>query len=211
MIHLLKKAKWIFLAMLTIYILSFGAGFISGKLNITTWNRLGNSKVFKFNRNLEYHVPLYGDLLQSYRDWYRKIRTRVLFERDYTKTRLLIFMNNFVFANITMALRAALVFPMIFYPMGRFFQGVLMSEGTMIQQFWILIVLEFGGYFITICATLCLIFWILFYRRFGFSSRKKALINGVKFFGIMYLISGIAIAIGSYLEVSLIMKMLGGS
>jgi hypothetical protein len=120
-------------------------------------------------------------------------------------------MNNFVFANITMAVRAALVLPMIFYPMGRFFQGVLISQGTMIQQFWILIVLEFGGYFITICATLCLIFWIIFYRRFGFSTRKKAMIDGLKFLGIMYLISGIAIAIGSYIEVSLIMKMFGGS
>ncbi|MDP2915065.1 MAG: hypothetical protein Q8O91_06395 [Candidatus Aminicenantes bacterium] len=58
--------------MLAVFVLSFGAGFIAGKLKLADVNKLRASKLTEFNRNLEYKVPGYGGLLQGYKNWERQ-------------------------------------------------------------------------------------------------------------------------------------------
>ena len=68
---LLGKAKGIFLVMLAVYVLSFGGGFLAGKLGVVKYTALQKSKLVEFNRTLEYRVPGYGDLLKSYKAWHQ--------------------------------------------------------------------------------------------------------------------------------------------
>jgi hypothetical protein len=53
---------------------------------------------------------------------------------------------------------------------------------------------------LTICGTLCALLWTLFFRRFGFRSRKAALRRGLIAFGLLYGLSGFFLLLGSYLE-----------
>jgi hypothetical protein len=66
--------------------------------------------------------------------------------------------------------------------------------------------LEFGGYFLTIGATLNLVFWTLFPRAFRFRSRKDSFISGLKLLGFAYLLSGLSILLGSVLETRFILR-----
>ena len=66
--------------------------------------------------------------------------------------------------------------------------------------------MEFGGYYLTICATLCLVFWTLFYRFFRFATRGAAALGGLKMLGIAYLVSAVSMAIGSWIETDFIQR-----
>jgi len=68
---IVKKSRFIILVMLAVFILSFGAGFVAGKLKLADIEKLRASKLSEFSRNLEYKVPGYGGLLQSYKTWER--------------------------------------------------------------------------------------------------------------------------------------------
>jgi len=205
--QLFKKSKLIFLIMLAVYVLGFGAGFAAGKLKLAELNKVRASKLSEFNRNLEYKVPVYGPLLQKYKNWERQKLCGHLFQSHVVKAMFTIFFNNWIVGNLTMMVRAVFLAPMILYPFGRFMQGLMVSQYPVSYQMWGTLICEFGGYFLTICGTLAALFWFVFYRRFGFEARKSAFWNGLKFFGLMYLVSGFFILFGSYIETMFILGM----
>jgi hypothetical protein len=202
-----KKAKVIFLVMLVVFVVSFGAGYVSGKLKLANLDKIRTSKLQEFNRNLEYKVPGYGDLLQKYKNWERPKLFRYILNGKAVKAMFLIFLNNWVVANLTMAVRAAFFVPMVLYPYGRFLQGLTFAQTSISYQAWGTLICEFGGYFLVICGTLCAFFWTLLYNKFGFPSRKKGLWSGLKFFAVMYLVSGFFILFGSYIETMFMIEM----
>jgi hypothetical protein len=209
MIGLLKKAKGIFLVMAIIWLVSFGAGFVAGKLKGVDMKRIQSSPLFLFNRNLEYNVPGYGDLLNRYKDWHNAQLRKVIFKKNANRLGLLFFFNNFLIANFTMFIRALFVVPLVFYPFSRFYQGVVLAQVSA-SRGPLLLLTEFGGYFLVIVATLCLVFWTLFFGWFRFASRREAFVSGLKLLAILWLVSGIFIAVGAFTEAHSIISRLGG-
>jgi len=206
-LSLFRKAKWIFLSMLVVYILGFGAGFAAGKLKLVDANGLRRSKISQLNRNLEYKVPGYGPLLQKYKNWERQKLFGHLLKGRIVKAMFTIFFNNWVVANLTINVRALFLVPMLLYPFGRFSQGLIFAQSAVSYQVLATFICEFGGYFLTICGTLAAIFWTLFFKDFGFATRKQAFRNGLKFLGLMYFISAFFILIGSYIETMFLLSM----
>lgn len=193
--------------MLAVYIFGFGAGFAAGKLKLADLNKVRASKLSEFNRNLEFKVPGYGALLQKYKNWERQKLFGHLFKSRVVKAMFTIFFNNWIVGNLTMAVRAAFLAPMIFYPFGRFMQGLTVAQYSLSYQMWGTLICEFGGYFLTICGTLTALFWTLFFKKFGFEARSQAFRSGLKFLGLMYLVSGFFILFGSYIETMFILGM----
>jgi hypothetical protein len=205
--QLLKKSKPVFLIMLAVYVLGFGAGFAAGRLKLADLNKIRASKLSELNRNLEFKVPGYGALLQKYKNWERQKLFGHLFKSRVVKAMFTIFFNNWIVGNLTMAVRALFLAPMILYPFGRFMQGLTVAQYSVSYQMWGTLICEFGGYFLTICGTLTALFWTLLYKKFGFDTRKQAFRNGLKFLGIMYIVSGFFILFGSYIETMFILGM----
>jgi len=58
--------------MLGVYARSFSSGYFAGKRRLVSLDKVRNSSVWALNRNLEYKVPGYGDLLRNYKDWERR-------------------------------------------------------------------------------------------------------------------------------------------
>jgi hypothetical protein len=206
-VPLFQKAKWIFLIMLAVYILGFWGGFAAVKLRLADINQVRGMKVYEFNRNLEYKVPGYGRLLQKYKNWERQKLFGHLSKGRVVQAMFTIFFNNWVVANLTLNIRALFLVPLILYPFGRFWQGMIFAQTAVSYQMWGTLVCEFGGYFLTMCGTLAAVFWTLLYKNFGFSTRKQALWSGLKFFSLMYLVSAFFILFGSYIETMFILGM----
>ena len=207
LLGLLKKAKVVVLVMLAVYVVSFGAGFAAGKLKLANAVALRNSSFFQFNRNLEYKVPGYGDLLRRYKERHNVALMQALNRKDRAALARIFFVNNFYVANLTMAVRAVLIVPLVFYPGGRFLQGATMAQTPGSSRTLYLLLMEFGGYFLVICGALCLSLWTIFPRRFAFTSRGAAFLGGLKILVLAWLVSGIFIAWASVIEVRL---LLGG-
>jgi hypothetical protein len=197
---LLRKAGPVFGVLLGVYLLSFGAGFLAGKAGWVDLQKARTSRFFDFNRNAELKVPLYGDLLQKYKAWERPKLMESILKGKAVRAMFLIFFNNWVVADLTMIVRAGLLFPMVLYPYGRFMQGLALAGARSGYQVWMVWLTEFGGYFLTMAATLCVVLWTLFFRRFGFSARREALVGGLKIFLLAYAVSGVFFFIGSYVE-----------
>ena len=205
---LLRKAKGVFLVMLAVYVLSFGGGFLAGKLKVVDLKALQKSKIVELNRTLEYRVPGYGDLLKSYKAWHQPKMMGFMTKKDSLGLGLLIFFNNFVMANLTMFVRALTLVPMILYPYGRFLQGVALAQTAAASRTLPVLLTEFGGYFLVITATLCLWVWAIRPRAFGFASRKQAVGQGFKLVGILWLVSGVFMALGAFFEVRLLFSLM---
>lgn len=205
---LLRKAKGIFLVMLAVYLLSFGGGFLAGKLGVVKHAAIQKSKLVEFNRTLEYRVPGYGDLLKSYKAWHQPKMMGLMTKKDAWGLGLLIFFNNFVMANTTMFIRALTLAPLVFYPYGRFVQGVALAQTPAASRTLPILMTEFGGYFLVITATLCLWAWAIRPRAFGFPSRKEAIGSGFKLVGVLWLVSGVFMALGAFLEVRLLLNLM---
>jgi hypothetical protein len=204
---LLKKAKWIFIIVLALYILSYSAGYIAGKNHWVEYKDLFKSKPLTLSRNLEKYVPGYGYLLDKYKKFHDRLRNRFLFSQNSWGMRALIFLNNWIVSNITMIIRAIFVLPVGLLIIGKFFQGVVFAQASASSHIWVTFILEFGGYFLTICATLCLVLWTIFYRGFGFVTRFSAFKGGLKLLGMAFVISAIAMIAGSIIETDFIMSM----
>jgi hypothetical protein len=209
MFKLLKKAKIIFLVMFAVFILSYGSGFLAGKLGWGDYSEYTKTGLFQLNRNLEYKVPLLGKLLRTYKNWHNPKLFKFLSTKNRKGLVLLIFFNNFVVSNFTMALRALLVWPLLFYPFSKFFQGMVFAQAPLTPHTIAMFIGEFGGYFLVICAALSCTIWTVFYRNFMFSSRREAFGNGLKLLGFMYLISGLFILLASIIEASFMLKLIG--
>jgi hypothetical protein len=207
MASLFKKSRLIFLIMLAVYILGFGAGYSAGRFKLVDIHKVRASKLSEINRNLEFKVPGYGALLQKYKDWERQRLFRSLFKSQVVKAMFTIFLNNWIVGNLTMMIRALFLVPMVLYPFGRFAQGLTIAQYSVSYQMWGTLICEFGGYFLTICGMLTALFWTLLYKRFGFEARKKAVWSGMKFLGLMYLVSGFFILFGSYIETMFVLGM----
>lgn len=207
---LLKRARGIFLALLVVYVVGFGAGVLAEKLKAVDTAALRKSRLVEFNRNLEFKVPVYGDALKRYKSWHTPLLGRLLAQKNATGLGLLVFINNFAVANFTMAVRAATLVPMIFYPLGRFVQGASIVQSSGSSRFVPLLFMEFGGYFLVIGAVLCAWVWTLWPRRYGFASRKDAFLGGLKLLGVLWLVSGLFIAAGAVLEARLMLGLVGG-
>jgi hypothetical protein len=205
---LLKKACWVYLIMLVVYLVGIGSGFAAGKLKWTDTGKLRTSPVFQLNRNLELRVPVYGPLLQKYKDWERAKLMGHIFKGRVVKAMVLIFFNNWVAADFTMVVRTVTLLPLVLYPYGRFVQGVTLAQAPGSFQVWMVWLTEFGGYFLTICAALSAVLWALAWRRFGFASRGKALVGGLKLFLAAFTVSGVFFFVGAYVET---MFLLGAS
>ena len=204
---LLKKAAVIVLVMLAVYVASFGTGFAAGKLKWVDAASLRNAPFFQLSRNLEYKVPGYGDFIRRYKERHNVALMQALNRKDRARLARIFFVNNFYVANLTMAVRAVLVVPLVFYPGGRFLQGATMAQTPGSSRTLVLLLMEFGGYFLVICGGLCLALWTIFPRRFGFESRGPAFLGGLKILFLAWVVSGIFIAWASVIEMRL---MLGG-
>jgi hypothetical protein len=205
---LVGKAKWVFLVMLIVYVASTGAGWLAGKSKIVDFQALRNSRLVQANSTLEYRVPGYGDLLQSYKSWHRPTLSRLFMNRNAWGLALLVFFNNFVMANLTMFIRSLALLPLILYPYARFVQGVALAQTAAGTRMLPILLAEFGGYFLVITATLCLWAWALRPRAFGFTSRKEAIGKGLKFVGAVWLVSGIFMALGAFFEVRFLLGII---
>jgi len=208
MFKLLKKAKMIFLVMFAVFIVSYGSGYLAGKLEWGDYSEYTKTSLFQLNRNLEYKVPLLGKLLRAYKNWHNPKLFKFLSTKNRRGLVLLIFINNFFVSNFTMALRAILVLPLLFYPFSKFFQGMVFAQTPFTPHMTAVFIGEFGGYFLVICAALSCTIWTVFYRRFTFSSRREALGNGLKLLGFLYLISGLFIFLASIIEASFMLNLL---
>jgi len=206
---ILKRAGLIYLILLLIYILSYTAGFLSGKMNWTNIQSLQQNRVLKFSGTLEYRIPGYSQLLKAYKSWHDKRRNEYLFQKNTWGLGMLIFINNFFIANLTMIIRALFVLPMALIIFGRYFQGVVFAQTSGGGRIMSVFLMEFGGYFLTIGATLNLVFWTLLPKVFRFESRRKAVFSGLKLLGLAYLVSGIFILLGSIFETRLILSFFG--
>ncbi len=132
-----------------------------------------------------------------------------MINRDAWGLGKLIFFNNWIVTNLTMTIRAIFVLPVCLLVPGKFFQGAVFSQTPGSARIFAVFVMEFGGYFLTTCATLCLVFWTIFYGHFEFASRAAALVGGLKLIGLAYLASAVGMAIGSWLETDFIMSVFG--
>ncbi|MCX7975308.1 MAG: hypothetical protein N3B16_12555 [Candidatus Aminicenantes bacterium] len=173
-----RRAVIIFLILFIIYLLSFGAGFIVGKVKWVDYRRLTKSPFFDLSRTLEYRLPGYGDVLRSYRSWHNKAREAYIFTQNRWGLGTLIFINNFFIANFTMFVRALLVFPLILTIGSRFLQGAMFAQIPGSGRVLSIFITEFGGYFF-----------------------KRAFISGLQVLGLAYLLSGVGILIGSLIEI----------
>ncbi|MDP8247515.1 MAG: hypothetical protein P9M00_05210 [Candidatus Tritonobacter lacicola] len=208
MARLLQKAKPVFLSLFLAYLFSFLAGYSAGKLDYVRYETLINRDVFKISRTLEYRIPGYGSVLQSYKEHHRRLMNSLASNKNFTGMGILIFLNNFVVANITMIVRAIFIFPLFLNIAGKFLQGVIMAQTPGPPMIYIMFIMEFGGYFLTSFAALTGVLWTIFSRGFGFSSRRKAFLGGLRLLGIMYLVSGIGILLGSVAETLFLRNLL---
>ncbi len=151
---LIKKAAIIFLVVFIIYALSYASGFIAGKAKWVDTNDLMKSPVLQLSRGLEYKVPGYGDLLRTYRNWHNKCRNAYLMTRNTWGLGTLIYINNVFAANLTMIIRALFIFPLALTIFSKFFQGVMFAQMPGSGRMLTIFIMEFGGYFLTICGTL---------------------------------------------------------
>jgi hypothetical protein len=207
MFFLIKKAKWIFIILLALYLLSYGAGYLAGKQQWVEYRDLLNSKVGTLSRSLEEYVTGYGDLIEKYREWHDKLRNKFLFTKDHWAMLGLIFLNNWIAANITMIIRSIFVLPIGLSVFGKFAQGAVFAQTPGSTHIWITFLMEFGGYFLVICATLSLVFWTIFFKGFGFVTRWVAFKGGLKLLGLAYLVSAAGMIIGSIVETDFIMSI----
>jgi hypothetical protein len=206
-IALFKKARGILLVMLAVYLLSFGAGYLAGKRGWTDGAALRTTKIFELNRNLEFRVPGYGALLQKYKDWERPKLMTLLFKGQAVPAMFLIYFNNWIVADLTMMIRTVFLVPLALYPYGRFVQGVTLAQSASGYQVWMIWLTEFGGYFLVICGTLIVVLWTLFAKRWGFSSRRKAFLGGLKLWAVLFGAAGVFFLVGSYVEMIFILGM----
>jgi hypothetical protein len=209
--HRIQRSRYIFLVLFVLYVGSYGIGYLAGRQGWVRYTEAMNSPVLQFSRNLEYKVPGYGGLLKAYKGWHDKERNRVLFARDAWGMRKLIFVNNWIVSNLTMIIRAAFVLPIVLLaPCGKFFQGVVFAQVPGSFRMASIFLMEFGGYFLNIGATLCIVFWTLFPKLFRFETRREAFVGGLELLLLTFLVSGVTIAIGSWLETDYIFSLLGG-
>jgi hypothetical protein len=206
MLDLFRRARWIVLILLAVYLASFGAGFAAGRLKLVETGRVRSSAVFDFNRGLDYRVPLLGPILKSYRTGGRQALMRGLSRGRAVSTMFTIFLNNGLVADGIQIVRTILVIPLALYPYGRFVQGLFFAQARSGYQAWMIWLTDFGGFFMTLCGTLALLFWTAFFRRFRFPSRGRAFVSGLKIFGVFFGISAVFFFIGAYLEM---MSLLG--
>jgi hypothetical protein len=206
-LFLLKKAKNVFLIALGVYVVCIASGYIAGKAEWVDFENLKDSSVIKLSRNLEKHVPGYGHLIEEYKAWHNELRNKYLFDKDSFGMGKLIFLNNWIVANLTMIIRTVFVAPLILIIPGKFFQGVAFAQIPESSRLASVFFLEFGGYFVVICATLCLVLWTVFFKFFKFATRISALLGGLKLLGLAYLFSALTMLIGSILETKFIMNI----
>ena len=207
MLVLIKKARWVFLLVFAIYALSFVVGFSAGALKIVDHQKIKNTSLFKASSSLEKYVPGYGHLIKIYKNWHDKVRDKCLANKDHWGMRALIFLNNWVVANVTMIIRSIFVLPIALSVFGKFFQGVVFAQVSSDSMMWLVFLNEFGGYFLTIAGTLTVVFWTLFYRVFQFDNRRRAFVSGLKILGLAYAVSAVGMLIGSILETKFIMDL----
>jgi len=208
MFQLIKKSKLIFFTLLAIYLASFFAGYTAGKLDYVKYEELSTKGVFGLSRNLEYKIPVYGSILRSYKAYHDKLKRSYISQKNFFAMGVLIFLNNFIVANVAMIIRALLVVPILLNICGKFLQGVIVAQNPVPSVMYIIFTTEFGGYFLTTCATLTGVMWTLFNKRFGFSTRGDALVSGLRLLGYAYLISGIGILVGSVCETLFLKNLL---
>src|SRR5512139_598212 len=82
LLGLLKRAKSVVLIMLAVYVVSFGAGFAAGKLRWVDAASLRNAPYFQLSRNLEYKVPVYGELIRRYKERHNVALMQALNRKD---------------------------------------------------------------------------------------------------------------------------------
>ena len=208
---LIGKAAPIYCIVLVVFALSFGAGYAAGSLRWVEYGAFSNSRVLRLSRNLEYTIPRYGDLLKSYKGWHDKARNRHLINGDVWRIKKLIFLNNWVVANLTMMIRSLFVLPVCLAVAERFFQGAVFAQTPGDRRTTMVFLLEFGGYFLTTCATLNLVFWTALHRSFEFTDRGAAFVGGVELVGLAYVLSAFAIAAGSWIEADYVVSMFSKS
>ena len=122
--ELIPKATLVFFILFLVYVLSYSAGFLAGKMNWTDVQTLQKNPVLKFSSSLEYKVPGYSQLLKAYKGWHDKRRLGYLFQKNARGLGTLIFINNFFVANPTMIIRALFVLPITLTVFGRFFARI---------------------------------------------------------------------------------------
>ena len=208
MIQLFKKAKLVFITLFVVYLASFLTGYIAGKLDYVRYEELSGKGVFGLSRNLEYKIPVYGSILRFYKAYHDKLKRSFISNKNFFAMGVLIFLNNFIVANVTMIIRALFVVPLFLNICGKFLQGVIFAQKPVTSMMYIMFVMEFGGYFLTTCATVTGALWTLFNKRFGFPARGKAVISGLRLLGYMYLLSGIGILMGSVCETIFLRNLL---
>ncbi len=204
---LLRRAKWIFLVVLVLYIFSYGLGFAAGKLNLVNYRDLQKSPVAKASRNFERYIPGYSHLLNEYKEWHDKVRKEAIQAKDHWALGKQIFLNNWLAANITMIIRSVLVLPITMSVFGKFFQGVVFAQTPASSHIYAVFISEFGGYYLTICGALCLALWTIFYRFFKFACRMAAFIAGLKILGLAFAVSSVGMLAGSIIETDFIMSL----
>jgi hypothetical protein len=206
---LLKRAKFMLIIPLALYVVLFAAGYIAGKGHLCEAVALKNSSIVKLSSGLEYKVPGYGTLLGRYKSLHDARRNALLFGKNYWGIWLLIFTNNFFITDSMTALRAIFVVPVLLNMYCAFFQGVVLAQTPFNGLIWLSLAMEFGGYVLTIGATLSGVFWIVCAGHFGFQSRKEALRKALTLFVFLLVVSGGMIAIGSMSETLLIKNTFG--
>jgi hypothetical protein len=208
-VELIAKAAPIYLIAFVIFALSYSAGYAAGSLKWVDYAAILESRVLRLARNLEYWIPGYGGLLKSYKEWHDRARNRHLINRDAWSMKALIFLNNWVVANLTMTIRSLFVLPVCLSVPEKFFQGAVSAQTPGSRETVILFLLEFGGYFLTTCATVTLVFWTALYRLFEFTGRGAAFVGGLELIGLAYIASALAMAVGSWIEADYVMSMFG--
>jgi len=205
----LRRAAWVYAGAFLILAAAYGVGFAAGAFGWLNYTDVRRSSVVQFSRELEYRVPGYGALLKSYRTWHVEARNRYFFSGDRAALRRSIFLNNAGMASLTQAIRGALILPAPLFALEKFYQGVVFATAPGSARMTAVFLFEFGGYFLTWCAALILVVWVLFPTYCGYPGRRQALAGGATLLGLAYLAALLLLALGAWLEADEAMRMLG--
>jgi hypothetical protein len=107
---------------------------------------------------------------------------------------------NWIVSSLTTTARSAALVPQILFPYARFAQGVGLAQAPSSDRAWLIAFKEFGGVYPITGGALVLVLWTLFAPRLGFPSRMRGFTAGLKAAAIPFVISGIVLLMGSYLE-----------
>lgn len=208
---LLRKAMYVYLVLAILFVACWTTGYAAARNEWVNYKETLDSPVMHFSKDAESEVPVYRDVLLRYRAWHETERMQSLSRRDRWGLHSLQFLDKFAVDNTMMMVRAAFVVPIVLHIPSQFSQGVFFAQFPGSERMMTILILELGGYLLTIGAMMNLTLWVLFPRRFGLVDRGIAFRSGLKVLGTAWVLSAVGIGIGSWMETEMLLRLVSST